>query len=87
MTDPEPAGGVGLHDFADVPHELREGVADLPVLDHEGLGGALCGARCRSDAALEMRAVLAFACHCMQKSSERKPRDQKLRAGRQAAVA
>ena len=62
-TDPQSTGGVGFHDFADVPHELRQGRADLPVLDHEGLGDALGGARRRGDAALEVRAVFASASH------------------------
>ena len=61
-TDPEAAGGVGLHDLADVAGELGERVADLAVLDDERLGHAARRGG-RGLRAQEVRPVLAFACH------------------------
>lgn len=62
MADPESGCGVGFHDLADVPGQLRERGADLAMFYNKRFGNVIEGRR-RGLCSLQVGAILASASH------------------------
>jgi hypothetical protein len=61
-ADPESSCGVGFHDLADVPGQLRERSADLAMFYNKRFGNVIEG-RCRGLYSLQVGTILASASH------------------------